>query len=142
MNNQEKFMTQSNKLKVHRENSQTISLYPIAFSADILFSSLVSFSFCLLVVFFCVCYFKLAICILIHIRLCRLMSAKKIFTGPISRSKTNFFCPYFIHLTSNLENKYESTIHCEQPQQKVSNKAHAIFKSGVNNFLCKFTFTL
>ena len=45
-------MTQSNKLKVHRENSQTISLYPIAFSADILFSSLVSFSFCLLVVFF------------------------------------------------------------------------------------------
>ena len=47
-------MTQSNKLKVHRENSQTISLYPIVFSTDILFFSLVSFSFCLLV-FFCVC---------------------------------------------------------------------------------------
>ena len=44
-------MTGSTKLKVHRENLQTISLYPVVFSTDILFSSLVSVAFCLLVVF-------------------------------------------------------------------------------------------
>ena len=45
MNNQEKFTTRSSKLKVHRANSQTISLYPVRFSLNIRFSSLVSFAF-------------------------------------------------------------------------------------------------
>ena len=52
MNNQEKLTIRSSKLKVHRTNSQTISSYPLNFSTDILFSSLVSFAYCLLVVVF------------------------------------------------------------------------------------------
>ena len=47
MNNQEKFTTQSSKLKEHSANSQTILSYPVRFSTDILFSSLVSFAFVL-----------------------------------------------------------------------------------------------
>ena len=43
MNNQEKFTTRSSALKVHGTNLQTISLYSITFSTDILFSSLVTF---------------------------------------------------------------------------------------------------
>ena len=34
MNNQEKFTTRSRTLKVHRPNSQIISLYPVIFSTD------------------------------------------------------------------------------------------------------------
>ena len=45
INNQEKFTTRSNKLKLHRANSQAISPHPVRFSTDILFSSLVSFAF-------------------------------------------------------------------------------------------------
>ena len=52
INNQEKFMTRSSKLKVHKANSHSISSYPIKFFTDILFSSLVSFAFCFLVFLF------------------------------------------------------------------------------------------
>ena len=52
MSNQDKFTTQSNKLKVHRAKLQTISSYSVRFSVDILFSSLVSLLFCLPVFLF------------------------------------------------------------------------------------------
>ena len=88
--NQEKFKTRSNKLKVHRANSQTKSLYLVRFFTDISFSSLVSFTFCLLVIF--VFFFlKLKIYILIHIRLYERMSNKTFFTRPVSGNKTTFF---------------------------------------------------
>ena len=110
MNNQEKFTTRTSKLKIRRAYSQTISSYPVRFSTDILFSYLVSFAFCLLVLlfflrFFCFfCFiFKSKIYILIHIRLCGRVSDKKIFTRPISGNKINFFWPNFqqlrIHFT-------------------------------------------
>ena len=71
-----------NKLKVHRANSQTISSYPVRFSTDIVFSSLVSFVFCLLVIFGFVLYiFDYA----------DGWALRKIFTGPISGNKTTFF---------------------------------------------------
>ena len=46
MKKQEKFMTRPIKLKVHTVNLQAISSYPVRFSADTLFFSLVFF--CLL----------------------------------------------------------------------------------------------
>ena len=52
MNNQEKFTTRSSKLKVRRANPQTISSYSVRFSTDIIFSSLVSFAFCLVAFLF------------------------------------------------------------------------------------------
>ena len=52
MSNQEKFTTWSSKLKVHRANSQIMSSYLFRFSTDILFSSLVSFAFCYLGLYF------------------------------------------------------------------------------------------
>ena len=52
MNNEENFVIQSSKLKVHRANLQTISSYPVRFSANILFSSLLSFVFFVFFVFF------------------------------------------------------------------------------------------
>ena len=58
MNKQKKFVTRSSTLKVHIANSQTISLYPVRFSKDIFFSSLVFFTFCLLVIFGCFCEIK------------------------------------------------------------------------------------
>ena len=58
MNKQKKFATRSSTLKVHIANSQTISLYPVRFSKDIFFSSLVFFAFCLLVIFGCFCEIK------------------------------------------------------------------------------------
>ena len=58
MNKQKKFVTRSSTLKVHIANSQTISLYPVRFSKDIFFSSLVFFAFCLLVIFGCFCEIK------------------------------------------------------------------------------------
>ena len=58
MNKQKKFVTRSSTLKVHTANSQTISLYPVRFSKDIFFSSLVFFAFCLLVIFGCFCEIK------------------------------------------------------------------------------------
>ena len=64
INNQEKFMARSGKLKVHRATSQTISSYSGRFSTDILFS-LVSFVF--RVFFFGL---ELKIHILIYIWLC------------------------------------------------------------------------
>ena len=70
MNNQGKFTSRSSNLKVHRANSQTISPYPVRFSTDIIFSSLVSFDFCPLI-FLCFLFFKLKMYILIHIRKCR-----------------------------------------------------------------------
>ena len=47
MNNQEKLTTQSSKSKAPRAN-----LYPVRFSTDILFSSLVSFVFLFLLIYF------------------------------------------------------------------------------------------
>ena len=72
------------KLKVHRANSQTIPSYSVTFSTDILFTSLVSFTFSIVVVFL------LKIYILIHIRLCGRVSDIKNFTRPISGNKTTF----------------------------------------------------
>ena len=89
MNNLEKFTTRSNKLKVHRANLQRIS-YPVRFSTDVLFSSLVSFAFCLLFGFGFVSM-KLKIYILIHTRLCKQESDKNFFTQLIFRKKTSFF---------------------------------------------------
>ena len=61
INNLEKFTTQSSKSKLHNVNSQTVSSYPVRFSTDTLFSSLVSFVFCLpifyLFVLFCFALF-------------------------------------------------------------------------------------
>ena len=65
------------KLKVYRanSNSQTTSLYPIRFSINILFTSLVSFAFCLCVNTF---FLKQNIYILIHIQLWEWVSDKKL----------------------------------------------------------------
>ena len=53
MNNQDKFTTRSSKLKVHRENLQTVSLsYPARFFTGILFSFLVSLFIVFLFVLF------------------------------------------------------------------------------------------
>ena len=75
------------KLKVHRANSnlQTTSLYPVRFSINILFTSLVSFAFCLCVNTF---FLKQNIYILIHIQLWEWVSDKKNFIWLISGSKT------------------------------------------------------
>ena len=45
MNNHEKLTIRSSKLKLHRANSQAMSLYPVRFFTDILFTSVVSFTF-------------------------------------------------------------------------------------------------
>ena len=73
----------------------TASLFFNRFSGDILFSSLVSFAFFILVFLF-VCLFvcsflKLKMYILLHIRLCGRVSDNKIFTRPISGNKTFFY---------------------------------------------------
>ena len=52
MNNQEKFTTRPSKLKVHNANLQMIKSYLVRFSTDILFNSLVSSAFCLLICLF------------------------------------------------------------------------------------------
>ena len=52
MNNQEKFTTQSSKLKVQKANSQTKLSCPVTFSVHIIFSSLVSFAICVLMFVF------------------------------------------------------------------------------------------
>ena len=117
MNNQEKFTTRSNKLKVHRANLRTISSYPVRFANDIIVSrqifhrySLFFFSFlCLLTsclflflffsfLFFCFVFFfvllfvyEWKIYILIHIRQYRRVDDKKFFTRPISGNKTTLF---------------------------------------------------
>ena len=58
--------------------------YPVRFSTYIIFSSLVSFAFCLLVFFlFFIVFFTLEICILIHMRLCGRVSDKEILNRPI-----------------------------------------------------------
>ena len=104
MNNQQKFITRSRKLKVHRANSQTMS-YHVRFSTDtvrnnsiffllplfgffFLFSSLLSFALC-----FCVCVLKQKVYILINIRLYGRVGDKTNFTQPISGNKTTFFWP-------------------------------------------------
>ena len=101
MNNQEKFITWSRRLKVHRANSQKMS-YHVRFSTDAVrnnstffllsffgfISSLLSFAFCL-----CVYVLKQKVYILIHIRLCGRVSDKTNFTQPISENKTTFFWP-------------------------------------------------
>ena len=116
MNNQEKFTTRSNKLKVHRANLRTISSYPVRFANDIIVSrqifhrySLFLFSFlclstsCLFLFlffsflfFFCFFFvlffvYEWKIYILIHIRQYRRVDDKKIFTRPISGNKTTLF---------------------------------------------------
>ena len=102
MKNQEKFTSRSNKLKKQGTNSQTISAYHVRYSltgisTDILLSSLVSFGFCLVVVFLFVCLFvfKLKIYILLHIRQCRRVNDKNVFTQPISGHKITFFWPKY-----------------------------------------------
>ena len=45
MNNHEKLTIRSSQLKLDRANSQTMSLYPVRVFTDILFSSVVSFTF-------------------------------------------------------------------------------------------------
>ena len=87
-----------NKLKVHRANSQTISSHPFRFSTDIFFSSFAFSCFVFLVClfgvflgFFSLFFLKSKIYIMIHIRLCGRVSARKIFTRPISGNKTTFF---------------------------------------------------
>ena len=92
MNNQEKFTTRSSKVKVHRTNSQTILSYPVRFSTDILFSSLVSFFAFLCLLVFLLQWLKLKIYVLIHIWLCGRVNDKEILSQPISVSKITFFC--------------------------------------------------
>ena len=84
INNLEKFTTCSSKFKAHGANLQNVSPFPVRFSTDIPFSSLVSFAFCLLVFSF----LNWKIFILIHIRLSE--RASKFFTKPISGNKTTF----------------------------------------------------
>ena len=70
------------------------NLFLYRFSGDILFSSLVSFDFFAFLFFFFACLFvflKSKMYILTHIRLCRRVSDKGIFTRPISGNKTTFF---------------------------------------------------
>ena len=101
MKNQKKFTSRSNKLKKQGTNSQTISTCHVRYSltgisTDILFSSLVSFGFCLVAVFFaCLFAFKLKIYILLHIRQCRRVNDKNFFTQPISGHKIAFFQPKY-----------------------------------------------
>ena len=105
MNNQEKFMTRSRRLKVHRANSQTMS-YHVRFSryssqqqhflSTLILWFLFFFSFLLyfLLLFVCLCKcFKQKVYTLIHIRLCGRVSDKMNFTQPISQNKTTFFWP-------------------------------------------------
>ena len=99
MNNQEQFTTRSNKLKVHRANSQTISSYPVRFSTDIIFSSLVSFAFCVLV--FLLFFLIKNIYILIHIRHCGRINLKKISTRLICGNKITFFWPNYFFFVVN-----------------------------------------
>ena len=94
MNNQEKLTTRSNKVKVHIANSQTISFYPVRFSTDILFSSIVSFAFFFRFSFGLV-FLKIKIYILIHIQLCGRVTDKNIFNRLISENKTTFFGPSY-----------------------------------------------
>ena len=67
-----------------------MSSYPVRFSTDIFFSSLVSFAYISCYIS-CILFLKLKICILVHIRLCGRVSDKKIFTRPIYANKTTFF---------------------------------------------------
>ena len=52
MDNQEKFTTRSSKLKEHRSNLQMYISYPVRFSTDNFFSSLVYFSYFVFLSFF------------------------------------------------------------------------------------------
>ena len=106
MNNQEKFMTRSWRLKVHRANSQTM-LYHVRFSTDTVhnnsiffllsffrffsFSLFFSIFFCFL--FVCISALKQKVYILIHIRLCMQVSDEMNFNQPISGNKITFFWP-------------------------------------------------
>ena len=99
MNNQEKFITWSRRLKVHRANSQKMS-YHVRFSrycsqqqhflsTVILWFHFFSTFFCFL--FVCVYVLKQKVYILIHIRLCGRVSDKRNFTLPISENNSIFF---------------------------------------------------
>ena len=77
-------------------NRVTLKLL-LRFSTDIVFSSLVPFAFCLLVILF-IFFLKLKTYILIHIRLCRWVGDKNILTWPISRNKTTFLLGLIHHL--------------------------------------------
>ena len=79
-------------MKSTQQNSQTISSYPVRFPTDIFFSSLLSFAFCLFVIFFFF-FFYLKIFILIHIGLCRRVID---FSRPISGNKTIFLALFNI----------------------------------------------
>ena len=117
MNNQEKFTTRSNKLKVHRANLRTISSYPVRFANDIIVSrqifhrySLFLFSFlCLLTsCLFLFLFFSFLFFFFVFFLFCFLfmnekyifwytydntggLTIKKIFTRPISGNKTTLF---------------------------------------------------
>ena len=75
-------MIQLSRLKVHRASLQTISLYPVIYPTDMLFSSLVSFAFCLVIFGFV--FSKLKMYILIHIWLFGWVRGKKRLTWLIS----------------------------------------------------------
>ena len=83
---------------------QNISPCPVRISPDIPFSSLVSFSFCLLVFSF----LKWKIFIVIHIRLSG--RASKFFTKPISGNKTTFLVLGYI-LLFEAGNKEENLVY-------------------------------
>ena len=100
------------------------------FSVDILFPSLVSFTFFCILLFFLLftCFLKLKIYIPIHIRLRRRVSDKNFFTRPISRKKTTFF---FLALTI-------STVTLHYQLLKFFSVVYYVFVSLliVNNILC------
>ena len=87
MKSQEKFKTQSSKLKVHRANLQTISLYPVRFYRYSLF--FYSFLCLLFSCFFC--FKKLKIHILIYIQLWGQVSGKKNSHPANFQKQGNFF---------------------------------------------------
>ena len=69
-----------------------ISSYPVIFSTDTLFSSLVYFAFFVFLFFFS---FEIKyIHILIHLRLSKRVSNKRNFNQYFSENKTTFFWPY------------------------------------------------
>ena len=124
MNNQQKLTTRSSKLRVHRANSQTISLYLVRFSTDNRYSLFFFNFFCFFLsffVFFCFLfplffYLKKGIYVLIHIRLCGRVGDKKISPGRFSETKLLFSWP------EKLAPKIRSThveVFCKKGGQKL-----------------------
>ena len=81
-----------------RANSQTMSSYPVSFSAYILFllSSIIAFAFVFLFVWgFFFFFLKLKIYIMTHIRLCVWMSYQKNSPGRFLQTRLLFFLDLF-----------------------------------------------